>query len=61
MTRDFDIPHSEVGTMSWNIRKRTPDSFQNPVGYYQRCGETYINDVVNLNTSGRATRFPSIS
>jgi len=36
--------------MSWNIRKRTPDSFQNPVGYYQRCGETYINDVVNLNT-----------
>ena len=50
MTRDFDIPHSEVGTMSWNIRKRTPDSFQNPVGYYQRCGETYINDVVNLNT-----------
>ena len=43
-----------MGTMSWNTTIRTPVSFQNPVGYYQRCSEIYINCVVNLNTSGRA-------
>ena len=38
--------------MLWNsvIKRVKPHSFQNPVGYYQRCSETYINDVVNLNT-----------
>ncbi len=34
--------------------KTNAHSFQNPVGCYQLCSETYFNDVVNLNTSGRA-------
>ena len=50
MTRDVDIPHSEGGDDVVTHQKTNPDGKRKACGDYELCCETYMNDVVNLDT-----------